>query len=317
MDVLTIIFVVLAACFAPVLVSMGLETIRRPPQTPGALYWDPGIAVRYADINGTRIRYITTGSGPNLVLLHTLRTQLDIFQKIIPALARDFTVHALDYPGHGFSDIPDAQYRPDLFVGTVEGFLERMDIHDATLAGVSIGGSIPLLIAAKGNPRVTRAIGINPYDYADGNGTARANAVAWLVFTLARVPVLGETVMRFRNRLVERLIMQGGVARPDTLPREFLEQMYVSGERKGHYRAFINLIRNAREWEEAHALHGKIRIPVLLIYGNRDWSRPEERRRTASEIPGARVETVPDGGHFLVLHQPDRVIDLIRNFARS
>lgn len=317
MNPITLILLIVAAVLLPVALSIIVEALRKTPQTPTALYWDPATPIRYTDINGVRIRHIRTGHGPNLVLLHTLRTQLDIFQKVIPALARDFTVHALDYPGHGFSDIPDTQYRPELFVASVEGFLEKLDIRDAVVAGVSIGGSIPLLIAARRNARVRKVVAINPYDYAGGNGVARGNIVAWLVFTLARFPVLGETVMRFRNRLVERLIMQGGVAHPESLPHEFLEQMYTCGERKGHYRAFVNLIRNFPHWEDGHAVYGQIQVPVLVIYGDRDWSRPDERRRTVAEIPGARMETVRDGSHFLPLDQPDRVVELIRNFARA
>jgi pimeloyl-ACP methyl ester carboxylesterase len=52
-----------------------------------------------------KLRYIKTGAGPNLVLLHTLRTQLDLFEKVVPGLAKHFTVYALDYPGHGYSDM--------------------------------------------------------------------------------------------------------------------------------------------------------------------------------------------------------------------
>lgn len=317
MNAITLLILIIAFALVPVLISMIVEALRRAPKTPDALYWDPAIPIRYVEVDGLRIRYIQTGQGPNLVLLHTLRTQLDIFQKVIPRLARDFTVYALDYPGHGFSDIPDVEYRPELFVRTVEGFLEQMGIQGATLARVSIGGSIPLLIAAKRNPRVTRAIAINPYDYGSGRGVGRGNMVAWLLFTLARIPVIGETFMRFRNRLVERLVMEGGVARPDALPAEFLEQLFVTGLRKGHYQAFLNLIRNAHHWEDGHGWYGRIQAPVLLVYGERDWSRPEERRRTAGEIPGARVETVADDGHFLSLDQPDRVAELITGFVRG
>ncbi len=61
------------------------------------------------------MRYLKAGRGPNLVLLHTLRTQFDIFQKIIPELAEQFTVYAFDYPGHGWPDIPQAEYAPKDF----------------------------------------------------------------------------------------------------------------------------------------------------------------------------------------------------------
>jgi hypothetical protein len=74
---------------------------------------------------------------------------------------------------------------------------------------------------------------INPYDYAKGLGITRGNVVAKLVFTFAKVPVVGETAMRRRNA--------------------------------------------------------------------DDWSLPVGRRRTVAAVPGARVETMPDGAHFLPL----------------
>jgi pimeloyl-ACP methyl ester carboxylesterase len=298
-----------------VALSLVLEARRPRPEAPPSLYWDPSIPIQYANIDGQRIRHIRTGRGPDLVLLHTLRTQLDIFEKVVPRLARDFTVHALDYPGHGFSDIPRTDYRPELFVRTVEAFLAHADIKEATLAGISIGGTIPLLIAARRNARVKKVVAINPYDYGKGRGITRANLVARLVFTLARVPLLGETVMRLRNPMVERRIMEGGVDHPEALTPGFLAQLVASGSRAGHYQAFLNLIRHASSWEDARQAYGQIGIPVLVVHGERDWSYPEERRRTVDAIPGARSETVPGGGHFLSLDQPDRVAELIRGFA--
>ena len=76
----------------------------------------------------------------------------------MPLLSKSFTVTALDYPGHGFSDIPKTDYDPNLFVRTVEGFLEKLDLKDITLAGISIGGVIPLIVAANHNPRVNESL---------------------------------------------------------------------------------------------------------------------------------------------------------------
>jgi len=42
---------------------------------------------------------------------------------VVPELAKHFTVYALDYPGHGYSDIPKERYDADFFVRSVEGFL--------------------------------------------------------------------------------------------------------------------------------------------------------------------------------------------------
>ena len=312
---MTLLLLIIGSLILLVAVSFAVEAMRRRPTAPTTLYWDPKIPIQTTLIDGNTIRYIKTGKGPTLVLLHTLRTQLDIFEKLVPLLSKSFTVYALDYPGHGFSDIPETDYDPDLFVRTVEGFLDKLDLKDVTLAGISIGGAIPLIIAANHNPRVKKVIAINPYDYARGMGIARANGWAWLTFNLARVPVLGETVMRLRNQFIEQRILQGGVANPESITPGFGAQVRASGFRPNHYRAFLNLLRHAYKWDEARQRYGEINLPVLVIYGDRDWSRQEERRRTVQAIPGARVETVADGGHFLSLDQPERLAKLIKSFT--
>ena len=63
----------------------------------------------------------------------------------------------LEYVGQ-----PTARYTAGFFTETSEGFLDKLDIRDATLAGVSIGGPITLLIAARHNPRVARVVAIKP-----------------------------------------------------------------------------------------------------------------------------------------------------------
>ena len=171
---MSLLLIVFGSLVFLVLVSFGVEALRRRPATPKALYWAPKIPIKTIVIDGNTIRYIKTGRGPNLVLLHTLRTQLDIFERLVPLLTPSFTVYALDYPGHGFSDIPKTDYGPDLFVKSVEDFLDKLDLKDVTLAGISIGGVIPLIIAAKQNPRVVRVIAINPYDYGHGMGMRAA-----------------------------------------------------------------------------------------------------------------------------------------------
>ena len=227
-------------------ISLAVEALRHPPKPPEKLAWAPGVPIRYVDVGGVKLRYIKEGSGPNLVLLHTLRTQLDIFQKVIPELSREFTVYAPDYPGHGYSDIPKADYDASFFVRAVEGFLDTLDLRNVTLCGVSIGGSISLILAWRQNARVSRVIAINPYDYAKGRGMARSSPMGWMIVTTSRIPVIGETVMRLRNFIITKAVLQGGVVNPESIPPELLEEMYRVGNRTGHYRAFISLLRNAQ-----------------------------------------------------------------------
>ncbi len=72
--------------------------------------WSPSGAVEYATLaDGTRLRYLKAGSGPALILLHTVRTQLDHFQLVIPQLVDAFTVFDVDFPDMGWSDITRAR----------------------------------------------------------------------------------------------------------------------------------------------------------------------------------------------------------------
>ena len=176
-----ILIVALVSLIALVVISYVVEALRPVPKPPKTLAWAPSIPIQYANIGGIKVRYIKTGVGPTLVLLHTLRTQLDLFEKVVPDLARYFTVYALDYPGHGYSDIPKARYDADFFVRSVEGFLDSLDLRNVTLCGVSIGGAISLIIAGRRNERVARLVPINPYDYAKGRGMTRSSLLGWMI----------------------------------------------------------------------------------------------------------------------------------------
>ena len=121
------------------LLSFVVEALRPAAKPPAKLRWEPNIPIEYVEVKGNRLRYIKIGKGPTLVLLHTLRTQLDLFEKVVPELAKSFTVYAIDYPGHGYSDIPDGPYDADFFVDVVTRMLDVLDLRSVTLCGVSIG----------------------------------------------------------------------------------------------------------------------------------------------------------------------------------
>jgi pimeloyl-ACP methyl ester carboxylesterase len=307
--------VVLGVLVATVAISYLVEAARSQPTAPSQLSWAPAVPVRYLEVDGVRLRYIETGEGPPLVLLHTLRTQLDMFQKVVPALATRFRVYALDYPGHGYSDIPNATYSADFFVTTVAHALDRLDIRDAVVVGESIGGSIALLLAARHNPRVRRVVAINPYDYDGGRGLRRSSALANLLFGMNNVPVLGATVSRLRQYPIVRRVFEGGLYRKESLPSALAREMYLVGNRRGHNRAFMSLVRHWGSWEAGRAEYPAIDRPTLLLYGDHDWSRDEERAADGRTIPGGELRVVRDAGHFLSLDAPDEAVAAILAWA--
>jgi pimeloyl-ACP methyl ester carboxylesterase len=199
----------------------------------------------------------------------------------------------------------------------VERFLETLRIEDAVVAGESIGGSIALLLAARHNPRVRAVVAINPYDYDRGRGVRRSSLLANVLFGLSNVPVVGGTVMRLRSLPIIRRVMQGGLYRKESLPDRLARELNAVGNRRGHYRALMSLIRHWPEWESARSEYGSIDRPVLLLYGDHDWSRPDEREANRRVVPGAEMRIIGGAGHFLALDAPEELVRSVLEFSRA
>jgi pimeloyl-ACP methyl ester carboxylesterase len=54
-----------------------------------------------------------------------------------------------------------------------------------------------------------------------------------------------------------------------------------------------------------------------LIYGDHDWSRPEEREAEQGDVPRAELRTIRGAGHFLALDAPDELIHHVTEFEST
>lgn len=265
-----------------------------------------------ASVLGCEIRYLRSGQGRPLVLLHTLRTQLEYFGPLLRELGPGLEAIVPDLPGHGRSAAPRADYTADYFLETTERLLEAWGLEDAVLVGESIGGTIALGVAAHGNPRVSRVVALNPYDYGRWGGIRRSSALAKILFTAMLWPGIGSIVARAGTKGVLRRVLEGGLREPGRLPPQLLEDLHQCGALPGHAGAFRSLCLHWRSWIAARSRYGAIGVPVVLAYGQHDWSRPEEREANARAIPGTRMVSLGECGHFSSLEKPRDVARLIK-----
>jgi pimeloyl-ACP methyl ester carboxylesterase len=260
------------------------------------------------------LRYQKSGSGPPLVLMHTIRTQLEYFRSLAPLLAQKFTVYAIDLPGHGHSPIERAAAfdEPYLRQGVI-GFIEKLDLRDVTLVGESIGGVLALTVAAAIPQRVKRVYALNAYDYETcyGDGIRRGNWFANFIIGSLQVPVLGAFNVALENRMVLGKIMGGGYHDPRKLPLDLLAEFDRAAHRPGYKRAARKVLAGWRSWSKAREQYRAISAPVTLIYGDSDWSRPSERERTRSLVAGARLVTLKDTGHFSAVENPSEIAKIL------
>ena len=261
--------------------------------------------------DGSRLRYFAAGSGPALVLVHTIRTQLDYFHRVIPQLWDSFTVYALDLPGMGWSDVvPGARYdEPDLRAAVVE-FVTGLDLHDVILAGESLGGALSLSASIDLKDRVSHVVAFNSYDYP--SGLERGNLFARFIISSVRMPGLGPVFAALENRAIMKGVMRGGVVDKATLPDDFIAELRKSGRRKGYAKVGRAIYRSLKGFVKARDRYRDVAVPVTLVYSDEDWSRPAEREHVAGLLSEVERITLPDTGHFSALERPNEMARILR-----
>jgi pimeloyl-ACP methyl ester carboxylesterase len=260
------------------------------------------------------IRYLKTGNGDPLILLHTIRTQLDYFESVIPQLAKHFTVYAIDLPGHGYSSIDTtASYDEPYFRSAVMAFIEQLDLKDVTLVGESIGGVLALTVASQLPNRIKQIVSSNPYDYDQryGDGVRRGNLLANFVIGQFAIPYVGAVVAAMENILFLGIILKGGLKNRSWMPGNMLKEFDRVGRRKGYRHVERSTFAGWQSWGKATALYAAVKAPIKLIYGQNDWSTAAERQRTASALGGITIQTVANTGHFAFVDNPQKMTEII------
>jgi pimeloyl-ACP methyl ester carboxylesterase len=259
---------------------------------------------------GARVRYLRVGSGLPLLLMHTVRTQLDHFQLVIPQLTDAFTVYAVDFPGMGWSDIvPGASYEEPALRAAIVRVVEDLDLSDLTLAGESLGATIALTASVELGARVHRVVAFNTYDFA--GGLKRASLFARLVVGSIQAPVVGPMVARLENRHILNGVLRGGLRDPRNFPDHYLDELRRVGRRRGYPGVARAIYLNLGGLIAARERYARINTPVTLVYSDHDWSRASDRQANIGLVPGADHIVLRDTGHFAALEAPAQVARIL------
>lgn len=267
------------------------------------------------NIDGKRqLRYLKAGSGRPLILLHTIRTQLDYFEAVIPVLAEHYTVYALDLPGHGHASIhTEDEYDEPYMRSAVVTFIEQLALTDITLVGESIGGVLALTVAAHLPAHVSQVVASNTYDYDTryADGVRRGNWFANIVLANYAIPIHGAIFAALENWLFLGMVMKGGLRQKSWIPKKLLSKINSAGYRKGYRYVERNVFKNWASWGQARSLYADVKAPVTLIYSEHDWSTLAERERTASALGNVPITTIEGTGHFGFVDNPEAMLAVI------
>jgi pimeloyl-ACP methyl ester carboxylesterase len=168
-------------------------------------------------------------------------------------------------------------------------------------------------VAAALPQRVKRVYAINPYDYETryGDGIRRGNWFANFIIGSLQIPLLGAMNASLENKVVLGKIMEDGYHDPRKLPADLLAEFDEVARRPGYKRMARKVLAEWRSWSKARDYYRQISAPVTLIYGDSDWSRPNERERTRSLIPVAQLVMLKNTGRFSAVENPSELARVI------
>jgi len=293
-----------AAVAAAVFVARG----EPPPHPPGQWWQRAGVQPRYEDLAGLRVRYVRRGRGPALILLHGLGSSIYTWADVIPALARDHDVVAIDLPGFGGSDIPD-DLSSSVYPAAVLGLMDRLGISRATLVGNSLGGAVGIVLAARHPERVRRLVLI---DSAGFNlEPSRRPLILRLVGTAPVAAALDALPVR---RRVVRAALRQVFHDPARVTPERIEEYLAPLARPGATEAVRSLLARPGGFG-LPALVSEVRVPTLIVWGRNDrWIPLADADRFAAAIPGSRKVVLEECGHVPQEERPAEVVHLLEEF---
>jgi pimeloyl-ACP methyl ester carboxylesterase len=256
-----------------------------------------------------RIAYDVRGSGPLVVCVPGMGDLRSAYRHLAPALAEaGFRVATMDLRGHGDSDATFTDY-DDVAAGSdALALIEELGGGTAVLVGNSMGAGVAVWAAAEQPEAVVGLALLGPFVREIPIGAAQRAALA-----LALRRPWGPTVWAaYWTRLF-----------PGRPPGDLAEQRArVKASVKANWAAFKATTRTSHAPAEARL--GQLRIPTLVVMGERDpdFPDPVAEARTVAELTGGQVLTVPDAGHYPQAEYPEVVspamIELCRRaFAKT
>ena len=258
------------------------------------------------------LAYDAAGSGPPVVLIHGLASSRRCWDLVVDDLATDFTVYAVDLPGHGDSDpvAGQAETPTTEMARAIAAFLDRQGIDRAHLVGNSLGGWTALEAAADGRAASVTALcpaGLwepihEPLSAIQFN---RRAAVA----TRRVIPAI------MRVAPLRRALVRTGSERTASVPyRVAVDAAYAQADARGFEQAHDGALH--RRFDRAADIPDD--VPVTIAFGDNDRLLPAPRFQQRDLAPGhARWEVLWNCGHAPMWDVPRTTTALVRETAAS
>jgi pimeloyl-ACP methyl ester carboxylesterase len=277
------------------------------------------LELRELTLHGHRIAYRQAGSGPVVVLIHGITSDSGTWRRVMPYLARRFTVIAPDLIGHGGSDKPRGDYSLGAHASSLRDLLLALGHDRATFVGHSLGGGIAMQLSYQFPERCERLV------LVDSGGLGREVSILLRAATLPGselvLPLLSASRLLEAGRLVGTLLGRLGLSAGTDI--EEMAKGHATLSDRETRAAFVHTLRavvepGGQRVNASNRLYLAERLPLLLLWGERDSLIPVSHAHAAhAQIAGSRLEVFPDSGHFPQLDEPERFLHAFVDFVEQ
>ena len=250
------------------------------------------------NINGYNINYEVAGEGKPVVLVHGWLTNLETMKPLQNHLSKYFKVYNLDVIGFGKSDLPKQPLTTEDFANFLNDFLNALNIEEPILIGHSNGGRMIINLAGRNLRKINKIVLI------DSAGVVPKRKLKYYLkvyaFKILKniAKVFPDTEL-FRN-MRERMIRKYGSSDYKNSPEVLRKTM--------------SIILN----EDQKAIMPNIKVPTLIIWGEKDIATPLEDGKTMKKlIPNSGLVVYKGRTHFSYLEELTNVLCVLDEFLKN
>ena len=249
----------------------------------------------YADVNGIRMYYETYGPerGVPLVLLHGGGSTIDVtWGRILPVLARDRRVIAVEEQAHGRTSDRNAPVRFETSADDIAALLQHLKIEQADVFGFSNGASVGLQVAIRHPQAVRRLVFASSFTKKEG-----AQPQLWELIRTADISNMPQP-------------LQDAFLKVNADPAKLKTMHDKDAERMRHFADVPDADLRA------------IRARTLILLGDHDIVKPEHALGLTHVIPNARLMILVGGhgdylGEAIVTQRVTRAPELTAGFVEE
>jgi pimeloyl-ACP methyl ester carboxylesterase len=299
----------------------------KSPQGPGAVSGAPYLPAgfrdtftsRFVNVNGLRLHVVVGGKGPPLLLVHGWPQTWYQFRLIMPALAKNFTVIAVDQRGIGLSDKPESGYDLRTEANDLASLMDALGYRRFAVMGFDTGMPISYALAADHPDLVERLVvgeavmpGVSPSPPLIAAG--RTNKRLWHIAFNRLDADVNEALVRGREQVYfgAEYAVSAGTPLPPDVVRYYVGRL-SSGPRDLHgsfgwYRAIDDSSAQNAE-RKTH----RLTIPVLVVGGGKGAgeSAVATMRLVADNVQST---IIPESGHWVAEEAPEQVLAAVTPF---